>query len=175
MNFNQAVHFFEDDYRIEKFWNNPKKYFAKLSRFSEVLGIDYSVSWDFPEALKNYNYFRNNTCTFYLQKLSLEVIPQARCEYYNHKEVLAGHPKNSTIAIGARSMVRNPRDRQVLRESVKCIVDFLKPHTILWYGSNRYGVSDYAVDRGIRVAFYNADQNGVSRGELREVVNDGRS
>lgn len=67
--YNQVVHFFEDDYLIERFWNNPRRYVDKLSKFEGVIGLDYSVCWDFPVALKNFNYYRNNTCTYWMQKV----------------------------------------------------------------------------------------------------------
>ena len=91
--FDQVVHFFEDDYLIERFWNNPKRYVNKLSKFEGVIGLDYSVCWDFPAALKDYNYYRNNACTYWMQKVLQVGIPQARCEDCNYKDVLAGHPK----------------------------------------------------------------------------------
>lgn len=158
--FNKTVHFFEDDYLIERFWNNPRAYIKRLQKFEGVIGLDYSVCWDFPVALKNYNYFRNNVCTYWLQQNLPTVVPQARCEANNYRDVLAGHPKNSTIAIGARSMVKDKRDRLVLKESVKNIVDYLEPINILWYGSNQYGAADYAIRRGIPVKFYQAKGKG---------------
>ncbi|MBQ9058607.1 MAG: DUF4417 domain-containing protein, partial [Atopobiaceae bacterium] len=50
--FDCFVHFFEDDCRIERFWGNPKAYINKLGKFQGVVGLDYSVCWDFPVALK---------------------------------------------------------------------------------------------------------------------------
>lgn len=50
--FDQVVHFFEDDYLIERFWNNPKRYVNKLSKFEGVIGLDYSVCWDFLQHLR---------------------------------------------------------------------------------------------------------------------------
>ena len=161
-NFDKTVHFFEDDYLIERFWNNPTAYLNRLKKFNSVIGLDYSVCWDFPVALKNYNYFRNNLCTSWLQKNLPVVIPQARSEASNCLDVLAGHPKNSTIAIGARAMVKDKRDRRVLKECVKCVVDCLEPINILWYGSHLYGVADYALEKGIPIKFY----KGKGRGHL---------
>lgn len=148
------VHCFEDDAIINRFWNNPKGYVDRLRKFQGVIGLDYSVGWNFPVAVKNYNHFRNNACTYWLQAQGLSVVPQARCENDDYEKVLAGHPHHSTIAIGARSMVRNPSDRDVLVVSVRNIVDYLSPSNILWYGSDLYGVADYPRDLGIPVMVY---------------------
>ena len=167
--FDCFVHFFEDDSKIERFWNNPKAYIGKLSKFQGVLGLDYSVSWDFPAALKNYNHWRNSVCTYWLQQQLPYAVPQARCEDTNYRSVLAGFPKHSSIAIGARSMVRDPHDRIVLKRSIEIIVDYLEPENLLWYGSNQYGVTDYPISKGVPVHVYPAK----GRGNLSHHVNGG--
>ena len=120
--FDCFVHFFEDDCRIERFWGNPKAYINKLGKFQGVVGLDYSVCWDFPVALKDYNHWRNSVCTYWLQQHLPYAVPQARCEDGDYESVLAGLPKHSTIAIGARSMVHDLADRAVLMKSVETIV-----------------------------------------------------
>jgi hypothetical protein len=160
--FDCGVHFFEDDCIINRFWNNPRAYVDKLSKFQCVTGLDYSVSWDFPVALKYYNHYRNSVCTYWLQSLGFVAVPQARCEEDNYSSVLAGFPKHSTIAIGARSMVRNLDDRKVLIQSVQHIVDFLEPTNLLWYGSDAYGVTEYPLSKGIPIRIY----PGKGRGNL---------
>lgn len=97
-----------------------------------------------------------------MQKNLPIAVPQARCEEGNFEAVLAGHPKHSTIAIGARAMVRRKEDREVLKQSVKHIVDFLEPTNLLWYGSTQYGVADYPLEKGIPVAVL----QGKGRGQL---------
>ncbi len=167
--FDCFVHFFEDDCNIERFWSNPKQYIGKLGKFQGVLGLDYSVCYDFPVALKDYNHWRNSVCTYWLQKNLPSAVPQARCEDGNYKEVLAGFPKYSTLAIGARSMVRDQNDRAVLKKSVEHIVDYLEPVNLLWYGSDMYGVADYPRSKGIPVHIYPAK----GRGNLNHHCEDG--
>ena len=162
------VHFFEDDAIINRFWNNPTQYLKKLKKFRGVTGLDYSVGWIFPRAVKEYNHFRNSTCSHWLHQRGIEVIPQARCEQDDFMDVLAGFPKRSTIAIGARSMVRDVKDRVVLKEAVKLVVDFLEPSHIVWYGSTQYGVADYLDEMGIPYTVY----PGKGRGDLRSCPRD---
>ena len=164
------VHCFEDDDILERFWNRPQRYLGIMRRAQGVVGLDYSVSYDFPTPLKIYNYYRNNLSTYWLQHQGLIVVPQARCEPWNCEEVLAGHPRRSTIAIGARSMVRRIGDRAVLKASVECIVDILEPTNILWYGSNQYGAADYPLSRGVPVSFF----PGKGRGQLNHHTSEDR-
>lgn len=159
--YDKTVHFFEDDYLIERFWNRPSTYIKKLSKFEGVIGLDYSVCWDFPIIQKNYNHFRNSICTYWLQKNLPVVVPQARCELDDYDEVLAGFPKHSSIAIGARSMVKDKKDRKKLKESVKCIVDYLEPLNLIWYGSNAYGVADYAIKKVYQFTFSLEKERGA--------------
>ena len=163
------VHFFEDDVIINRFWNNPKQYLKKLRKFRGVIGLDYSVGWNFPTAVKEYNHFRNSACSHWLRCQGLEVIPQARCERDDFMDVLVGFPKRSTIAIGARAMVRDIRDRVVLKEAVKLVVDFLEPSHVVWYGSTRYGVADHLNEAGVPYTVY----PGKGRGDLGSHSRDG--
>ena len=156
------VHFFEDDCVLERFWHNPKAYINRLKKFRGVTGLDFSVGWNFPKPIKRYNHFRNSVCSHWLHRQGIVVIPQARCERNDYLDVLAGFPKRSTIAIGARAMVRNVRDRAVLKESVRIIVDYLEPTHIVWYGSTLYGVTDYLDEMGIPYTVF----DGKGRGKL---------
>ena len=97
---------------------------------------------------------------YWLQQHLPYAVPQARCEDGDYESVLAGFPKHSTIAIGARSMVRDLADRAVLMKSVEHIVDFLEPENLLWYGSDQYGVADYPRSKGIPVHVYPAKGRG---------------
>ena len=132
-----------------------------MSKFQGAIGLDYSVCWDFPVALKDYNHWRNSACTYWMQRRLPCVVPQARCETGDYESVLAGFPRHSTIAIGARSMVRDLDDRAVLLKSVERVVDFLAPESLLWYGSDQYGVADYARSKGIPVHVYPAKGKGM--------------
>ena len=129
--------------------------------------------------LKNYNHWRNSVCTYWLQHQLKYAVPQARCEDDDFTAVLAGFPRHSTIAIGARSMVRRLSDRYVLKKSVEHIVDFLEPENLLWYGSDQYGVADYPRSKGIPVHVFPAKGRGnlVHHNEImmKEVFSDGRT
>ena len=166
--FNCTVNFFEDDYRIEPFWNNPTKYLTKLSRFDSVIGPDYSVCYDFPVPLKEWNAYRNQALSFWLQKRGLRVIPNVRCDPNKSEAYLAGIPKHSSVAIGARACIKRRHDRDLFVASVKAAVHYLEPSNIIWYGSEAYGIADYVRSLGVALRSY----PGKGRGNLGGPVND---
>ena len=53
-----GVHFFEDDYKFERIWTSPDRYGSMLTKFSYILGPDFSQYIDFPLALQIYNHYR---------------------------------------------------------------------------------------------------------------------
>ena len=59
--FDCFVHFYEDDFRFERVWNDPHKYLPKLSKFEGVIMPDFSTCIDFPRPLKMWNCYRNQT------------------------------------------------------------------------------------------------------------------
>lgn len=157
------VHFYEDDSNIERFWNNPKKYLQRLSEFDGVISPDYSVCYDFPNAIKVNNTYRNLTSGAWLQSKGLNVIPNVRCEPNNTSWSLPSIPRNSVIAFGARASIKRVNDRAMFVAMVKIAVDTLSPSAVVWYGSDAYGTTDYLDELGIQVYKF----EGKGRGDLR--------
>ena len=156
------VHFYEDDADIERFWNNPKKYLPKLKEFDGVIAPDYSVCYDFPNALKVNNTYRNLTSGAWLQSQGLSVIPNVRCEPLNADWSLPAIPRNSVIAFGARASIKRVEDRHMFVSMVRIAVDELHPSAIVWYGADAYGTADYPRSLGVPVYVY----PGKGRGSL---------
>jgi hypothetical protein len=156
------VHFYEDDADIERFWNNPKKYLSRLAEFDGVIAPDYSVCYDFPNALKVNNTYRNLASGSWLQAQGLNVIPNVRCEPKNADWSLPAIPHNSLIAFGARASIRRVDGRGMFVSMVRVAVDELHPSGIVWYGADAYGTADYPRSLGIPVYVF----PGKGRGNL---------
>ena len=58
-------HFFLDDYRFQRVWNQPTRYIEMLRQFKYVLAPDFSMFVDYPKALAMYNCFRKHWCARY--------------------------------------------------------------------------------------------------------------
>ena len=153
--FDLFVDFYEDDYEFERFWNNPHRYIDRLLKFAGAISPDFSTCWDFPVAMKAWNTYRNQALGYFLQSRGQTCIPNVRCEP-DKPWMLDGVPRQSAIAIGARSCVKDVEDRRRFVGAVRFAVDTLKPTSIIWYGSTGYGVAEYPRSLGIPVFEYPA-------------------
>lgn len=127
-----------------------------------MISPDYSVCYDFPNAIKVNNTYRNLASGAWLQTQGLRTIPNVRCEPLNTKWSLASLPHNSTIAFGARSSIKRVEDRAMFVSMIKSAVDELQPSSIIWYGSDAYGTAGYPRSLGIPVHIF----PGKGRGSL---------
>ncbi len=156
------VHFYEDDFRFERVWNNPKRYLPELSKYAGVIMPDFSTSIDFPRPLKLWSAYKNQALAFWFQKNGLTVIPNARhepqCDF-----LVEALPRKSVIAISGRACTMRVVERRCFMRDVKETVDRLEPIAIVYYGSDRFGVMDYPRSLGIPVWIY----PGNARGDLK--------
>lgn len=155
------VHFFEDDFRFERVWNEPRKYLSKLSKFEGVIMPDLSTCIDFPRPLKMWNAYRNQLLGAWFQHQGLVTLPNARhqpdCDW-----LIEGLPRHSVIAICGRALTKDVTERRRFVRDVRTTVDALEPTAIVYYGSDLYGVMDYPRSLGIPVWVY----PGANRGAL---------
>jgi hypothetical protein len=154
-----------DDFRFERFWNNPHKYLDKLKKFNAVIEPDFSTCPNFPMALKIYNMYRNRACAYWLQKNGVHVIPNIRCETDNFDWALEGIPKGGTIAIGSNGCIKKCFNRARFVASLKSAVNEIQPANIIVYGSDAFGVLDYPRSLGIKVDVFPSEAFNHSRGD----------
>lgn len=58
-NMGSVVHFFQDDYKFECLWNNPKPRLSKLKQYAAIMTPQFSIYTEMPAALHMYNIFRS--------------------------------------------------------------------------------------------------------------------
>ncbi len=151
---NSYVHFYEDDYKIERFWNNPMRYMGRLSEFAGFVSPDYSSTFDMPKPLRDYNRYRNFLVGAWLQSMGFKVLCNVRCSYYEQGASLSGIPRNSVLAVGATGCMKSRDDRRRFEGGIVKIVDELSPACLVVCGSDSYGVFDYAKRRSVDVRFF---------------------
>lgn len=155
------VHFFEDDFRFERVWNDPRKYLPKLARFEGVVMPDFSTCIDFPRPLKMWNAYRNQLLGAWFQRQGIATLPNARhqpgCDW-----LIEGLPRRSVIAICGRALTKDVDERRRFVRDVRTTVDVLEPTAIVYYGSDLHGVMDYPRSLDIPVWVY----PGCNRGAL---------
>lgn len=74
-NCQKGVHFFIEDYRIEKFYNHPTKYLEKLAQYKFLMTPDYSVYANMSTWCQITSIGKNRWCGAYWQSQGFKVIP----------------------------------------------------------------------------------------------------
>ena len=159
--FGAFVHFFEGDFRFERFWNNPRKYLPRLRRFAGVIMPDYSCATDFPVPLKMWAAYRNQLLAAWMQHEGLTVIPNARAQP-GCPWLLEGLPRGGTLAICGRALVKETCERRRFVRDLRTTVEELRPDAIAYYGSTAYGVGEVLESFDAEVWVY----PGAGRGHL---------
>ena len=123
---NSVCHFFIDDHRFERLWNNPEKYFGILENFRYVCSPDFSFYDGMPLALKVWQVYRSRALGWWLHVNGFDVIPSVgwgSADSYDY--CFDGLPEGGTVAVsttgchsaggqacfeaGSREMVRRLR------------------------------------------------------------------
>lgn len=130
-----GIHFFMDDYKLERLWNNPEKYIDALKEYRCVLTPMFSLYLDMPMPMKIWNIYRGRQLGQYYQRHNINVIPTI---YWGEKETyqfcFAGIPKKSIIAVSTISMKRNKELRDIWADGMRECIKAIEPSTILLYG-----------------------------------------
>jgi len=71
----KTIHFYVDDYKINKFYKNPHIHLPTLAQYRHLITPDYSMYNDMPIALQIESTFRNRWCGAFWQDYGLSVIP----------------------------------------------------------------------------------------------------
>lgn len=136
-----CVHFFEYDYMIERFWNTPRKYLGMLKSFSGVISPDYSVSYDVPDAVNEWNIFRNYASAQIMQQQGIAVIPNIPvCLPRLYSKVFNPLERGGIYAISNVRAHANYFTRHEWYKFVREAIQRLKPKALVIYG-NRMIVS----------------------------------
>ena len=152
------VHGYEDDYKTERLWRSPEKYFAKLRGFAGVICPDHSTYRNMSRALKIYNIYRNQLLGAIMQADGYSVIPNVRLSGRDSVPyALAGIPRRSTLAVGLHGCTKLLENRSYVVEEIRIICDLCEPVNLVVYGSPAYGVLDYPRELGIPVHVFIPD------------------
>lgn len=152
------VHFYEDDYKFIRLWNDPERHFRRLAQFAGVVSPDFSIYRNMPAAQKIAQTYRNQLLGARMQADGINVIANIRLSGRESiPYALAGAPRHSTVALGLNGCVQDRANRRHVVEEVRIICDELAPAHLVVYGSAAYRVLDYPREKGIPVHVFRAD------------------
>jgi len=134
--YDQWVHFFEDDYLFERIWRNPGKYLDILKRYNGVILPDFSLYRDMPFAMQIWNIYRSRAIGHWLQENGIKVIPNIRFgDRRTYRICCDGIQKHCVIAVGTHGNLKLLEDREIFLKGLDVIVNRLEPAVIVVYGA----------------------------------------
>ena len=166
--------FYEDDYGFDScfgIWFRSKQAYKILKHFAGIITPDFSTYQDFPMPLKLWNTYRMRAFGYWYGTICGHAVinnvrwgtPETYCYCFD------GIPENSIIAIG--TVGGNPRkleDRERFEDGLKELVRWLRPHTIIVYGSANYKCFKELEKRGIRIIAYPGKTSNVFAGRAKK-------
>ena len=150
------VNWYLDDYKFDDvrgIWHDYKFVLKVLRHFSGAITPDFSTNQDFPKSIKIYATYKMRAYGFWLGMEGIEVINNVRWgtkETFNY--CFEGIPADSIVSIG--TVGGGPRkliDRDRFETGLYKIVEILRPHTIIVYGSAKGTCFDKLRERGIHI------------------------
>lgn len=153
------VNWYIDDYKFDGprgIWHDWKSTLRVLRHFAGAITPDFSTNQDFPEGQKIYATYRMRTYGYWLGKEGIPVINNIRWgtpETFRY--CFEGVPTNSIVSIG--TVGGGPRrlaDRKRFITGMNKMIQVLKPHTILVYGSSNNECFDKIRAQGIQIVSY---------------------
>lgn len=153
----QWVHFYEDDYQIDRIWNSPCANDTVLGKFKGVISPDFSIYANMPGAMQIWNTFRNHVLGAHYASNGIKVIPNVRWgESSSFDFCFDGLEQGKTIAIGTHGCVRKTVDQRIFRAGFYEMLRRLQPSCIIVYGSIPSYIEGECSRRNIRLVHFNS-------------------
>ncbi|MCQ2352774.1 MAG: DUF4417 domain-containing protein [Victivallaceae bacterium] len=130
------VHFYLDDYRIERFWKQPERYLASLKKFRGVFSPDFSLYIDMPTSMKIWNVYRSRLLGQRMQYAGIHVIPTISwADADSFKYCFDGIEKNSVVTISTIGIQSQITTQKLFLRGLKAMIDTIQPEKIIVYGN----------------------------------------
>ena len=156
--YDQWVHFYEDDCCFERVWNRPNLYLPKLKKFRGVITPDYSLYRDMPLVMQMWNTYRGKALGHWWQMQGLSVIPNIRtADERSFSFSCNGVPRGSTICIGTHGCLKNRADRELFKKGMTFIVNELAPSQIVMYGAVPNDILGICAARNVPVISFQSE------------------
>lgn len=135
--FGCGVHFFIDDYRFERVWNQPERYIPIIQRFDCVLTPDFSTYSDMPLPMQRWNIYRNRALGNLWQRNGIEVIPSLSWGGEDSFDFcFDGLPVGSVLAVSTVGCTRGKKATNAFRAGMDEALRRLRPSRLIVYGKS---------------------------------------
>lgn len=130
-----GVHFFIDDYRFERIWNQPDRYIEILKRFDCVFTPDFSLYRDMPIAMKIWNIYRSRMIGQMCQSAGITVIPtMSWAEPDTFDFCFDGIEPDGVVAVSSVGVMRDPEALDIFKNGMQKMLEVVEPAKIIFYG-----------------------------------------
>ena len=130
-----GVHFFIDDYRFERIWNQPDRYIEILKRFDCAFTPDFSLYRDMPLAMKIWNIYRSRLIGQMCQNAGIIVIPTVSwAEPATFDFCFDGIEPGGTVAVSSVGVMRDPEALEIFKSGMAKMIEVCNPRKIVFYG-----------------------------------------
>ena len=134
---NTGVHFYLDDYQLERIWTNPLQYLDKLAEWDCVFTPDFSLYTDMPMAMKIWNVYRSRLIGQLLQNMGVNVIPTLQwAEKETFKFCFDGIEPNGVVSVSTIGVKRDSTSLAIWENGMDEAINILHPNTVLVYGGD---------------------------------------
>ena len=166
--YDQWVHFYEDDGGFERVWNKPSAYLLKLKHFNGIITPDFSLYRDMPLVMQEWNTYRGKALGHWWQSNGLAVLPNVRFgDERTYDFACYGVIPGGTICIGSHGCIKILEERTYFKQGLDAIVFRLRPNCIVVYGATPKDVFSPYREMGIRILQFDSEY-AVSRKEVRD-------
>ena len=156
--YNQWVHFYENDISFERLWRNPLKYLPLLKKFNGVILPDFSLYRDMPLTMQIWNIYRSRAIGCWLQREGINIIVNIRYgDERTYSVCCDGVSENCVISIGTHGIMRRSVDRQYLFQGLDTVIAILHPSDIIIYGTAPDKYFHKYVCSGIRIHAFESE------------------
>lgn len=135
--YSAGIHFYLDDYKIEKFWRQPYRYLDTIAKFDCALSPDCSLYMDMPMAMKIWNVYRARLLGQIMQDAGIIVIPTLQwAEESTFDFCFDGIEPGGVYSVSTMGIKESKTARQIWKAGMDEAVRRLKPEHIVNYGGD---------------------------------------
>ena len=137
-----AVCFYENDYKFADLLINPDKALQSLTSFGAFITLDCSLYRNAPLTVQIANIYKSRSVGCYAQNKGFYVIPQVRwgteetftTKVLPEKVAFLGIPKRSIVAISPYGCFKSREDKLIFEAGLAAMLEELDPKHVLVYG-----------------------------------------
>lgn len=162
--YNKFVVFYEQDYKFERIWNNPKRYLKIMQKFKGVISPDFSLYRNMPLSMQIFNTYKNRAIAHYYEKNNINVIPNIRfSDTRSYDFCFDGVPKNGIVAIGTLGCIKRKFDKIHFKLGLDALVQKINPRTIIVYGAKPIDIFQKYENMGINIVNFESKTSQIHK------------